>query len=36
MLEGMDVVYKIESYGSESGEPSTTIVIANSGDLPMK
>lgn len=34
VLEGMDVVYKIESYGSSNGKTSAKIVIADSGELP--
>ena len=33
VTEGMDVVRKIESYGSRSGTPSKKIVIANCGQL---
>mmetsp|Transcript_2050 Transcript_2050/g.7349 ORF Transcript_2050/g.7349 Transcript_2050/m.7349 type:complete len:221 (+) Transcript_2050:2-664(+) len=33
VLEGMDVVYKIESLGSQSGKPQKKIVIADSGEL---
>jgi cyclophilin family peptidyl-prolyl cis-trans isomerase len=35
VLEGMDVVTKIESKGSGSGKPSAKIVIADSGELAM-
>jgi cyclophilin family peptidyl-prolyl cis-trans isomerase len=31
--EGMDVVKKIESYGSQSGKTSKKIVVAKSGQL---
>jgi len=34
VLEGMDLVMKIESYGTSSGAPSKKVVIANSGELP--
>jgi peptidylprolyl isomerase len=34
VLEGMDVVYKIESMGSNSGQTSAKVVIADSGELP--
>jgi len=34
VLEGMDVVTKIESKGSSGGKPSSQIVIVNSGELP--
>ena len=33
VLEGMDIVKKIESYGSQSGRPSAKIVIADCGEL---
>lgn len=36
VLEGMDVVYKIEAVGAPSGRPSKAVVIAKSGELPME
>jgi peptidyl-prolyl isomerase F (cyclophilin D) len=33
VVEGMDLVKKIESYGSQSGKPSKNITVANSGQL---
>lgn len=33
VVEGMDVVKKIESYGSQSGKTSKTITVADSGQL---
>lgn len=33
VLEGLDIVKKIESYGSGSGKPSKKVVITNSGQL---
>jgi len=33
VVEGMDVVKKIESYGSQNGKTSKTITVANSGQL---
>ncbi len=33
VVEGMDLVKKIESLGSESGKPSKLITISNSGSL---
>ncbi|KAI3660106.1 hypothetical protein MP638_002448 [Amoeboaphelidium occidentale] len=33
VVEGMDVVKKIESYGSQSGKTSKKIVVANCGQL---
>ena len=35
VLEGLDVVKKIEAVGSGSGAPAKTVVIANSGELPL-
>lgn len=33
VVEGMDVVKKIESYGTQSGKPTKTITVANSGQI---
>ena len=33
VVEGMDVVKKVESYGSQSGKTSKKIIITNSGQL---
>ncbi|XP_013773066.1 peptidyl-prolyl cis-trans isomerase-like [Limulus polyphemus] len=33
VVEGMDVVKKVENYGSQSGKPSKKIVIADCGQL---
>ena len=33
VIEGMDVVRKIESVGSRSGQPSAKVVIVDSGEL---
>ncbi|XP_037050606.1 peptidyl-prolyl cis-trans isomerase-like [Bradysia coprophila] len=33
VVEGMDVVKKVESYGSEDGDTSAKIVIANCGQI---
>lgn len=33
VVEGMDVVKKLESYGSQSGKTSRKIVVADSGAL---
>jgi peptidylprolyl isomerase len=33
VLEGMDVVYKVEAVGSSSGAPSKRVVIVDSGEL---
>lgn len=35
VLEGMDVVYKIEGIGSPSGSPMKPVVILKSGELPL-
>ena len=35
VVEGMDVVKKIEAVGSQSGKPSKTVVIEDSGELPL-
>jgi peptidylprolyl isomerase len=35
VLEGYDIVKKIEALGSGSGRPSKTITIADSGELPL-
>ena len=36
VVEGMDVVKKIEGLGSQSGTPSKKVVIADSGELPVE
>merc|ERR1711869_134435 len=33
VLEGMDVVKKVEGFGSQSGKPSKTVEISDSGEL---
>ncbi|XP_009630738.1 peptidyl-prolyl cis-trans isomerase CYP20-1 [Nicotiana tomentosiformis] len=35
VLSGMDVVYKIEAEGGQSGTPKSKVVIADSGELPL-
>jgi len=35
VLEGMDVVYKVEAVGSQSGKPSKEVVITDSGEIEM-
>jgi hypothetical protein len=35
VLEGLDVVYKVEAEGSQSGTPKSKVVIADSGELPL-
>ena len=36
VLEGMDLVKKIESVGSRSGAPSKEVRIADSGEIKME
>jgi len=36
VLEGSDLVKKIEAVGSQSGAPAKEVVIADSGELPLK
>ncbi|CAI5513866.1 unnamed protein product [Closterium sp. Naga37s-1] len=35
VLEGMDVMYKVEAEGTQSGTPKSTVTIADSGELAM-
>ncbi|XP_039014182.1 peptidyl-prolyl cis-trans isomerase CYP19-4-like [Hibiscus syriacus] len=35
VLSGMDVVYKIEAEGRQSGTPKSKVVIADSGEMPL-
>jgi cyclophilin family peptidyl-prolyl cis-trans isomerase len=35
VLSGMDVVYKVEAEGRQSGAPKSKVVIADSGELSM-
>nr|KJB34585.1 hypothetical protein B456_006G106600 [Gossypium raimondii] len=35
VLSGMDVVYKVEAEGRQSGTPKSKVVIADSGELPL-
>nr|ACJ06541.1 cyclophilin [Camellia oleifera] len=35
VLSGMDVVYKIEAEGNQSGTPKSNVQIADSGELPL-
>ena len=35
VIEGMDVVKKIEAVGSQSGKPSKKVVIEDCGELPL-
>lgn len=34
VLEGMDIVKKIEAQGSQDGKPKTKVVVADSGEIP--
>lgn len=34
VVEGMDLVHKIEAQGQPSGMPKAKVLIANSGELP--
>ena len=36
VLEGMDIVQKVETFGSQSGKPSKAIEITDSGELPVE
>ncbi|KAL6576483.1 hypothetical protein OROHE_000264 [Orobanche hederae] len=35
VLSGMDVVYKMEAEGTQSGSPKSLVTIADSGELPL-
>ncbi|KAJ6670741.1 PEPTIDYL-PROLYL CIS-TRANS ISOMERASE CYP20-1 [Salix viminalis] len=35
VISGMDVVYKVEAEGRQSGTPKSKVVIADSGELPL-
>ncbi|KAK1394303.1 Peptidyl-prolyl cis-trans isomerase [Heracleum sosnowskyi] len=35
VLSGMDVVYKVEAEGDQSGTPKSKVVISDSGELPL-
>mmetsp|Transcript_7958 Transcript_7958/g.9233 ORF Transcript_7958/g.9233 Transcript_7958/m.9233 type:complete len:208 (+) Transcript_7958:121-744(+) len=35
VIDGMDLVYKIEAQGTNSGKPKAKITISDSGELPM-
>ena len=36
VLEGMDVITRVEAIGSEDGKPKKKVVITNSGELPVE
>jgi cyclophilin family peptidyl-prolyl cis-trans isomerase len=35
VIEGMDVVKAIEAQGSQDGKPKKTVIVADSGELPI-
>lgn len=35
VISGMDVVYKVEAEGTQSGGPKKTVTVADSGELPL-
>ncbi|EFJ19148.1 hypothetical protein SELMODRAFT_111263 [Selaginella moellendorffii] len=35
VISGMDIVYKVEAEGSQSGAPKSKVTIADSGELPL-
>lgn len=35
VIEGMDVVKKVEAVGSQSGTPSKEVIIVDAGELPV-
>lgn len=35
VISGMDVVYKIEAEGSQTGVPKGKVVIVDSGEMPI-
>merc|ERR1712183_585226 len=35
VIEGMDVVSKVEAVGSQSGTPSKTVTVSKSGEIPL-
>ncbi|KAF5193967.1 Peptidyl-prolyl cis-trans isomerase [Thalictrum thalictroides] len=35
VISGMDVVYKVEAEGNQSGTPKSNVIIADSGELPL-
>ncbi|PSC73928.1 peptidyl-prolyl cis-trans isomerase [Micractinium conductrix] len=36
VIEGLDVVYKVEAEGSQSGKTKSKVIIADSGELPVE
>lgn len=35
VISGMDVVFKVEAEGSQSGQPRSRVVISGSGEMPL-
>ena len=35
VISGMDVIYKVEAEGTQSGTPKKKIVVAHSGEVEM-
>jgi peptidylprolyl isomerase len=35
VISGMDVIYKVEAEGMQSGTPKSKVVIADSGEMPL-
>ena len=35
VISGMDVIYKVEAEGTQSGTPKKKIVVADSGEVPL-
>lgn len=35
VLSGMDIVYKMEAEGTQSGSPKAKVTIADSGEVPL-
>jgi peptidylprolyl isomerase len=35
VISGMDVIYKVEAEGKQSGTPKSKVVVADSGELPL-
>ena len=35
VISGMDIVYKVEAEGTQSGTPKRKVIIVDSGELPL-
>eukprot|EP00005_Dracoamoeba_jomungandri_P009664 CAMPEP_0174270514 /NCGR_PEP_ID=MMETSP0439-20130205/44737_1 /TAXON_ID=0 /ORGANISM="Stereomyxa ramosa, Strain Chinc5" /LENGTH=99 /DNA_ID=CAMNT_0015359883 /DNA_START=18 /DNA_END=317 /DNA_ORIENTATION=- len=35
VIEGLDVVKKVEAVGTQKGTPTATVIISDSGELPL-